>query len=232
MFSTQSIKRKIKALLGRSSTTFKVETTRNHQWYGNKYGGFFVCPDDLTENSIVYSFGLGEDISFDEAILAQHHCKVFGFDPTPKSLAWLRSTKQPTGFSFFDFGLNNNSGEVTFNLPKKKEYVSGSIINHSNVTSENSVTVQMKSLTDISEQFGHKHISILKMDIEGSEYAVIDTILSTPIKIDQILLEIHERFFPDGKDKTKKLLDSLHQHGYKLFATSETFEELSFIRTP
>lgn len=56
-------------------------------WYGNTYGGFYVCPDHLNAQSIVYSVGIGRDISFDKAILVQHNCQVFGFDPTPNSIS-------------------------------------------------------------------------------------------------------------------------------------------------
>jgi glycosyltransferase involved in cell wall biosynthesis len=44
------------------------------QWYGNNYGGFFICPEFLNSNSIVYSFGIGEDISFDQAVIYSHNC--------------------------------------------------------------------------------------------------------------------------------------------------------------
>lgn len=53
----------------------------------------------------------------------------------------------------------------------------------------------MKRLTDIVQELGHSHIDILKIDIEGSEYKILDSILSAPVQIDQILIEIHERFF-------------------------------------
>lgn len=88
----------------------------------------------------------------------------------------------------------------------------------------------MKSLSDIVKELGHERIDIVKIDIEGSEYSVIDSILSAPVEIDQILIEIHERFFQDGKEKTSKLLNTLNKHGYKLFGISDGMEELSFIK--
>ncbi|MNL38792.1 hypothetical protein D3C87_1610300 [compost metagenome] len=68
------------------------------------------------------------------------------------------------------------------------------------------------------------------MDIEGSEYCVIDSILDSSIEVKQILLEIHERFFDNGMEKTKSLLDSLRRHGYQIFGVSDTLEEISFIK--
>jgi sensor c-di-GMP phosphodiesterase-like protein len=68
------------------------------------------------------------------------------------------------------------------------------------------------------------------MDIEGSEFEVIDNILSSSIEINQILIELHERFFVDGKARTEKLVRSLRDNGYKVFAVSDSFEEVSFIK--
>ena len=66
----------------------KKQINCDYEWYGNEYGGFNVNPNLIENNGIVYSFGIGEDISFDEAIMRNHNCTVFGFDPTPKSIEW------------------------------------------------------------------------------------------------------------------------------------------------
>ena len=92
-----------------------------HIWYGNRYGGFYVCPEFLNENSIIYSFGIGEDISFDRTIIENHNCHVFGFDPTPKAINWVNSQNVPAKFNFFEFGISNKSGFVDFYLPKNPE---------------------------------------------------------------------------------------------------------------
>lgn len=223
------VKKQIKILTGKTSIIRK-EVDVKHEWYGNDYGGFYVHSDTLGEKSIIYSFGIGEDISFDQAIIEKHRCLVFGFDPTPKSIGWVNSQQISPNFNFYSFGIDAKSGFVDFNLPSNPNYVSGSVIRHNNVNESNTVRVQMKSITDIASQLGHKHIDILKMDIEGSEYEVLDSILSSPIEINQILLELHERFFADGKLRTKNLLKSLSDNGYLLFAVSDSFEELSFIK--
>ena len=92
------------------------------------------------------------------------------------------------------------------------------------------VEVQMKSIVDIASENNHTYIDVLKMDIEGSEYCVIDSILDSSIQVKQILLEIHERFFDNGMEKTQLLLDSLHRHGYQIFGVSDSLEEISFIK--
>jgi FkbM family methyltransferase len=225
-----TLKKQYKILSGKI-TSFKIEHKCPHVWYGNSYGGFYVNPELLDADSIVYSFGIGQDTSFDDTLIQKHNCHVFGYDPTPKSIEWIaQRTDLSPKFHFHPVGLDNKTGITHFNLPKNKDHVSGSIINHPNVDEHNMVEVQMKSIVDIASENNHTYIDVLKMDIEGSEYCVIDRILDSSIQVKQILLEIHERFFDNGMEKTQLLLDSLHRHGYQIFGVSDTLEEISFIK--
>jgi FkbM family methyltransferase len=225
----KKLKRKVKILTG-NITPIKKEIKYEHKWYGDDYGGFYVHPNILNNKSIVYSFGIGEDITFDKAIIEKHQCRVFGFDPTPKSINWIKSQQLSPNFTFLEYGISSETIFMDFYLPKNKEYVSGSVIGHKNVDVYDVVSVPMKSFADITKELRHDHIDVLKMDIEGSEYEIIEGILSSPVKIDQIVIELHERFFVDGKQKTKTLLKSFKDNGYAIFAVSDSFEEISFIK--
>ena len=118
---------------------------------------------------------------------------------------------------------------VNFYLPKNSNNVSGSFIDQKNVNKDEKINVRMKSLSDICYELGHKKIDVLKMDIEGAEYIVIESILNSKIKICQILVEFHDRFFPDGKERTKKTISLLKSNGYSVFGVSNSLEEISFI---
>ncbi len=119
---------------------------------------------------------------------------------------------------------------VTFHLPKNKEHVSGSVYDHSLVDEHDSVDVLLKEFKEIVHDLGHQSIDVLKMDIEGSEYAVMEGILNSGIPIKQILVETHERFFANGKEKGKEFFKLLHDHGYRIFAISDTYQEISLVK--
>jgi FkbM family methyltransferase len=231
----QTLKRAVKHTLLAWSGRFshlRVAVKANKHWYGNVYGGFYACPDFLNSGSIIYSVGIGEDASFDEAVIARHGCQVHGFDPTPKVIAWVKSHFDlPASFVFHPYGLGAQTEIATFYLPKITDHVSGSFVAQTNVDQGRAITVQLKSLADIARELGHDRIDVFKMDIEGGEYAALDSILASPVWIGQLLLEFHERFFDDGRARTEAVIEKLRRQGFEIFAMSSNFEEISFINT-
>ncbi len=224
------VRRLLKLLTGKVKH-LKITVDINKKWYGNNYGGFYISPKLITSKSVVYSFGIGEDISFDNMIIEKHNCKVFGFDPTPKSIDWVKSQSKSLSpnFVLLEYGIADKSGMVNFFLPRNSKHVSGSFVKQSNVDDNQNLLLEMRSLADIIKDLDHKHIDVLKMDIEGAEYLIIDDILNSQIPIHQVLIEFHDRFFPDGKNKTIEAINKFKRHGYEVFGISDSFEEISFI---
>ena len=207
-----------------------TEMECEQKWYGNNYGGFFINPSLLNSDSIIYSFGIGKDISFDKACMKNHKCQVFAFDPTPKSIDFISKQNLPDLFTFFNYGITEGeSGVFNFYLPENPRGVSGSLVESEAVSSHNSIDVEMRSFDDIVNDLGHKHIDVLKIDIEGSEYKVLEKLLESEVTIDQMLIEFHDRLFDQENYKSKEIVKKLNNNGYEVFANSSTYEEISFI---
>ena len=200
------------------------------EWYGSVYGGFFVHPERINEKSIIYSFGIGKDITFDKKCIKNHQCTVFGFDPTPKSIEWVQQQKVSEKFNFFNYGISVISGIQHFYLPKNNKSVSGSLVMNETVNEDDMVAVNMQSFAAIIQDLKHNEIEVLKMDIEGAEYDVIDSILAANITINQFLVEFHDRIFPTAEPKSKAFVEKMKANGFEIFAVSDSFEEVSFIR--
>jgi FkbM family methyltransferase len=207
-----------------------VQVNVNTEWVGSSYGGFFMCTDfQITNASIVYSFGVGEDISFDQSIIEKYFCSVYAFDPTPKSINWIKNNKLlPNKIFFFDYGIASHDGTVMFYPPENPEHVSCSVIKKQ-ATESLAFKVPVKRLSTILSEFNHKQIDILKMDIEGAEYDVIKDILASKIIIKQLLVEFHHRFSGLGVVKTKKIIKKLNKAGFKIAAISSNGEEYCFV---
>jgi FkbM family methyltransferase len=196
-------------------------------WLGNQYAGFYVVPELLNSNSIVYSFGVGEDISFDRALIEIFSCTIYAFDPTPNSIKYIKEQGNIENFNFSPVGIYKKDCSVDFFLPKNPNYVSGSIY-HEN-TLEEKIPVPMKKIQTIFKELKHIKIDLIKLDIEGAEYDVMDDILDLGMNIPQILIELHHRFSTIGIAKTKDLLQKMYRAGYKIAAISPTHEEYTFV---
>lgn len=221
--------RRLYRLYTGKSPAVKIGLKCAKKWYGNDYGGFYIYPEALPARPIVYSFGIGKDISFDETMMHLHEAQVFAFDPTPDSIAWINQENANSSLQFYPYGISAKTGFIDFYLPKNPLHVSGSVVATSFVDEAQKIKVQMKRLADILAELGHKKIDVLKMDIEGAEYDVIPDILETQVQISQILIEFHGRVL--GHQKTIEAVELLKKHGYEVFGISERGEEISFINT-
>ena len=199
-------------------------------WCGNDYGGFYISP--LSKMKNVYSFGVGTDISFDLAIIEKFNVEIFAFDPTPKSIDWIKNKGEIRNFRFYPIGLSNFDGKTEFHLPKNPEYVSGSAFLYDGVKTE-AVSVEMKRLSTIMSELEHEFIDVLKLDIEGSEFDVIEDILKEGMAFKQLCIEFHSRFFINGAKKLKSIIKLLNQNGYLICAVPKftPFDEcITFIK--
>jgi FkbM family methyltransferase len=223
---TPTLKRLAKILLGRD-LYIRVQHTVPRETHGFQYAAWTIYPLNLGPNSVVYSFGIGRDISFDRAIIDKYQLTVHAFDPTPQSIEWVCTQKLPSNFVLHTYGLADYNGMATFYAPPNPDYVSHSTV--ANKTSR-AIKLPVRRLGSIIRELGHKKIDLLKMDIEGTEYAVIEDIVKQSLDISQILVEFHHRFEQVSVSQTKQAIETLNKHGYKIFAISPSGEEYSFIR--
>lgn len=197
---------------------------------GTEYGGWWLNPEGLNSASIVYSFGIGEDISFDRELIKTCGVRVHGFDPTPRSLQWLNSQGLPDGFTIHEYGIAAHDGKLLLYPPSNSSHVSLSVVRRGNEEAT-PLELPVKRLVTVMEELGHDHIDLLKLDIEGAEYDVIPDVLNSNVTIHQLLVEFHHRFAEFGPKRTRLIVKMLKQHGFRLFNVSASGEELSFLKT-
>ena len=195
---------------------------------GSSYGGWSVAIEPITPRSIVYSFGVGEDISFDLGMIARFGVTVHAFDPTPRSIAWLRTQELPPALQFHAYGIGSIDGVARFYPPEDDRFVSFSIVERS-VPGRAAIEAPVRRLASIMEQLGHDRVDVLKMDIEGAEYEVLDDVLRSDIPITQLLVEFHHFLRPVPVSRTRAALRALDAAGFDLFAVSSSEREFSLL---
>jgi FkbM family methyltransferase len=193
---------------------------------GNDNASWCVLPGMLTPESIVYSVGVGTDVSFDLELIRRFGVVVHGFDPTPRSIKWVRIQNLPERFIMHEWGVAGRDGMLGFCPPACEDHVSYSAVR------EGSETVQLPvfRLASIMSALGHRNIDVLKLDIEGSEYEVIDDLLANNILPRQLLVEFHHRIKKIGISKTRHSVRRLRTVGYSIFDVSRSGEEFGFFK--
>ncbi len=199
-----------------------------------KLGGWWFTNQNLNQDSIVYSLGVGEDIAFDLSIIECFGARVYAFDPTPSSIEMLSSKDLPNQFHFYPWAITAEDGALNF-YPRVRKDGSKSTVMFTMIAEDNNVEdaieVPAFCLSSVAEMLGHTQIDLLKIDIEGAEYEVLEGLLESPIKPGQLLVEFHHRFPGIGVERTAGIIGKLQKAGYKIFAISETGREVSFLCT-
>lgn len=201
------------------------------QWIGNNYGGFYVDVSLINPDSIIFSIGVGEDVSFDEGLVNLGVKNVYLFDPTPKAINYIKSLGERNWIKFRNVGVSTKDEIVKFYLPKDSAHVSGSVYIHGNTDDSNSIDVQLFSLETLLKTSNCGGIDLLKMDIEGSEYQVLQQLMQNNLFPKQLCVEFHNRYFKDGNLLFDKTINSLKHNGYEIYGISKSGEEYLFVKT-
>ena len=214
---------------------------------GTVYGGWDIPVNaDLNNNSIVYSGGVGEDISFDLNLSDKYNCKIVLIDPTHRAISHYNNVKtyydavhQGNTYTFQeniqpDYIKNISSLSPNFNnftyldcgLHDKKGTLKFYKQRNSSYVSQTLIrgmygdtydTIEVDTITNIMAKLGHTKIDLLKLDIEGSEIDVLNRMIKDKIFPKYLCIEFD--LLLKGKDSTgltQKLVNKLLQCGYKI----------------
>ena len=210
---------------------------------GTNYGGWFL-PDNcvLDKNSVVYSGGVGEDMSFDLKLQDLFNCNIYLIDPTEKAIKhYSECIKYYTvsGFKFtggiqkdyyehikglnIDFdkiqyinkGLWNKKDTLKFYKQSNDKFVSQSLMN--GMFSDNHDVVEVDNIKNIMKLHNHDHIDLLKIDIEGAENVVLDQMLDDEIYPKYLCVEFDLLLKRKDRDNsTLRVINRLQENGYKI----------------
>lgn len=205
-----------------------LKTLQSVEYFGTEYGGWPLVTSLIDSESVVLSFGLGQDISFDLAVIDKFGSTVHGFDPTPKSAKWIQDQDLPAQFKYHSVGLAGKNGTITFFAPSNPNFASWSATSDAGNRSAK-VELPVKSIDFLIRELDLKIIDVLKMDIEGSENEVIDSLKDSEIRPSQILVEFHHRIHNTDFAKTKSAIETLESLGYRLFHISDLGDEYSLV---
>lgn len=182
------------------------------------YGAWVVAADRLGPESVCCLAGVGEDITFDCALATRFGCHATLLDPTPRAITHVADLGElvaqgpidPTDPMFGKYaglapevfarlthhpmGLFSRPAVLHFHAPRNPEHVSHSIFNLQKT--DTIFEAPCLGVTDLPWLLGSRRIDLLKIDIEGAEYPVLDALLEADLDIGQLLVEFDEGYNP------------------------------------
>jgi FkbM family methyltransferase len=221
------VKRAGRLLTGRD-VLYSYDIHPRKAMLGTVYGGWTLIPEILDRNSVMYSFGVGNDISFDLTAIQRFGMEVHGFDPSPESVQWIAGQDLPRGYTFHSYGLGAMDRTIRFFAPRANSSMYSQDQGHVSA-SKTEIKLPVQTLSTIVKSLGTRRIDVLKMDIEGAEYDLLTSIVECPISIRQLLIEFHHRSGVKPLSATVKSVEFLRSHGFQLFHVSGTSSEFSFM---
>ena len=166
-----------------------------------------IATRGLHSDAVIYSGGVGEDITFEQELIRRFGVKVHIFDPSPVATRTIALAKMD-GLLFKPVGLAASSAG--------KFSIGGGSASNTWFKAGGNTTLPCTSIVQEMEMNGHDSIDLLKIDIEGFEYEVLQSCLEERIPIKQICVEFHD-FFPEiSKTKTKHMIRTLQSRGFDL----------------
>lgn len=201
---------------------------------GTSYGGWLIPSNSgLSSDSVCYTAGAGEDISFDCALVSLFHCRVRIVDPTPRAVAHFRQLEAAVGeglrfpinnsstefyditkadltrLSFLPFGLADKDAQIKFFFPVNPAHVSCSAVNLQKTADY--FTAQCYRLSTLIGKQGDSKVDLLKMDIEGAEYSVIADVVASNLLPRLLLVEFDEAHTPLDGDAGLRIGEHIRQ---------------------
>ncbi len=215
---------------------------------------YWVPVNSISEGDIRYSFGVGEEISFEVELAKCHKTKIFLFDPSPNSARHIDLLFHNTEKGEKTFHSQNRFDDRCYDISKKDlDLITFSQVGISEVDREkevyftrndktfslyksdffskkNTKPILFRRLVTLMKEKGHKEIHLLKLDVEGEEHNVISDMIKENIRPKILVLEFHiHKLNRDFRKSVERLL----KYGYLLTfrrGGEFTFVEIKFYK--
>jgi len=160
----------------------------------------FTLLEEIVEREDIY-WDVGSNIGYYTLFLSTK-CNVTAFEPNPKLYSYLKdSVSSYQNVSVLNFALSKIDEETKFYLDEDSSDLSSLIDNGL----RRNITVKSRSIDSLILKSGFKPPTIIKIDVEGFEYFVLDGFKS----INQFIPLVIFEYVPQFGVKINKTLDDI-----------------------
>ncbi len=192
------------------------------------FGNYRLAPRVATDSTwLVYSAGVGGEVSFDLAIRAAG-ADVYLFDPTPIAKETFFGIADKTRLNFVECAVSDHSGRIQLYADRHVQTaaMSSSFSVMDRAKSGLVIEVNCIRLPEFARQNGHALVSVLKFDIEGAGVRVIRDCLDSGLLPGQIVGEIEFELGSNALkvqlEEAKSLVQLLKDCGYRCYSITKS----------
>jgi FkbM family methyltransferase len=161
------------------------------------------------------------------SLYASQNCtkgKIFAFEPIKENYEILESNKKLNDFS----NIQSENCAISDVTSKITLYQSNDESGHSRfIQTNNPVEVASKSLNDFFKENRLESVNLLKLDCEGSEYEIIDSLEDKYFEMtEKMIIEYH--LADSNPELLEKLKNKLKCHSYKI-SIEPLFKDIGFL---
>jgi len=182
-----------------------------------KVGNYLIHRLPAGVRPIIYSFGIGNDISFDVDASDRFGVPIYMYDPTSTVEKFMAERQGDERLIFQKEGIYTRDAELRLYTSRKKLNSSLYPI-HRKGKHE---VVRCRTLASFMDENGHESIDILKMDVEGVADDVLTQVMDeTDIRPKQIVTEFEVKGIENPITYLPKIMllaEKLKDNGYLIF---------------
>jgi hypothetical protein len=151
----------------------------------NNDGGYLLSKNVILETNFLISFGILDDISFEKDFLNINQVKNYCYDKSLVKSYWKKKFFNDLAASIYN--LNFNLINNTF-----RKYIEFKSFFKNNNTILNIEIIKKNSIKNIINYHKLEKNIFFKIDIEGSEYRILDELINNQDKICGLVIEFHD----------------------------------------
>lgn len=180
-----------------------VQSQRVKSWFLDKGDENLRINYALTSNSIVFDVG-GYKGWFATEIFCKYGSNIYIFEPVNEFYIYIKNK----------FSMNDKVRSFNFGLAGEDKIVNINMLDNSSsvyLKGDDNEMIQLKSIVSFIEFYDIKEIDLIKINIEGGEYELLESLIeSNYINIFRnIQVQFHDFLFENTKERMNKIQESL-----------------------
>lgn len=184
-----------------------IQSKRVRPWFASNGENTHRLEYELNENSIVFDLG-GYHGDWASAIYNRYGCYVHIFEPVNEYALLIKEKfSKNSRIKIYEFGLSNKEQKCTIGMCND-----GSSLFKAG---RGKVDIELKSIDAFMRDHNILFVDLMKINIEGGEYDLLDRILESKLndQIRNIQVQFHD-FVPNAVERMKRIQTELSKTHY------------------